>query len=927
MEELHPAGTIEVYHDFQDKYAAEISTDEAIAAERAFSKGQTALAWVAASWMAIVLLASFLEQHLLLAAVLSDIAQALVIIASLVLVTLYRVPFAGRLLIPLGMFEVALEVPSSSWDDTEVIAGGAFFLFFILWCFGWMIDGGASPERHPRHPRLPAALLLAFSVLFSGVAVFLWSEYGRDEGHPFPFGVILASAVCALWPWLNSWFEKRRPHLDPDAKMVHQVAVRRWLSRFFGRLLAVVFAVFPLFLFLNNLDLVEKLRVPSETSVLETPGALGGPRTLWYWPTAPKDKGKRVEGRFLQLEDFKKARIYGLSKSRVGEAKLNEIESAIANLSGEPEKAELLTKLESSLKPYRIGSDNAFQALWVDRPASDDDVVLYQLGTGRARPSLGKPKGVDVNFVQENPFETVTRSEIQRLIAERYLVGGFLAVCGALGFLLLWRRGGDSPTARWLSLWVVGWAVAIASPYARFYLPTVVYNLWQIALHSPIGGIFLTALSTLESLADVNAFFAFVPLPFAALWVHLCWPVKPTLSRWTWRQRGAFAVKTIVILGILCMAFLVSAALGLWGSDEIIWRWGLIGFTLVAIGLGWLARRKTAARSEIPVLGALPVVAFLCFQAAVVFDDLLDELLGMANRGELNKAAQWESFSNLGLVSICAFAAICLWLILRRDFLSLSTGWDFSRILLLAILPLLFELSEDLAGHLLEATSFFSDSGQTVLGLVIVIALLGPVEKILQRLVLRLAMPRLFAIERAVENALEAIVDAPGDAEVREAAVSVFQELEIGEYLFYGRRENGALHLLVGTRDPAPQKIPLSKRLRSHLVHRCGSVLDLHNVPLHWRHFFQQFELARLEQATGCRYLLPVCFGNSLRALVLLPGVLDGHPVCRDLAGAEVGKLGVVVAETGRQRAAVTAGTATAISGQVPEEGLSAAYP
>ncbi|HEX6864157.1 MAG TPA: hypothetical protein VF414_15115, partial [Thermoanaerobaculia bacterium] len=66
----------------------------------------------------------------------------------------------------------------------------------------------------------------------------------------------------------------------------------------------------------------------------------------------------------------------------------------------------------------------------------------------------------------------------------------------------------------------------------------------------------------------------------------------------------------------------------------------------------------------------------------------------------------------------------------------------------------------------------------------------------------------------------------------------------------------------------------------------------------------QQFELRRLEESTGCRYLMPVCLGRSLRALLLLPDTQSGHVLCRDLSGAEVGRLGVAAAEAGRAAAA-----------------------
>ena len=62
----------------------------------------------------------------------------------------------------------------------------------------------------------------------------------------------------------------------------------------------------------------------------------------------------------------------------------------------------------------------------------------------------------------------------------------------------------------------------------------------------------------------------------------------------------------------------------------------------------------------------------------------------------------------------------------------------------------------------------------------------------------------------------------------------------------------------------------MSEGVRKFLGRRRHFV-DLQTVAFEWPFFFYQFELHRIRKGTGCRYMLPVSVGESLRGLLLLP--------------------------------------------------------
>jgi hypothetical protein len=869
------------YRRFQIDLADEISPDEALSAEEVFRRGRVALLTVAGGWAALVT-AAVLLPGLRAQAIVSDVAQGLLIAACLVLGARYRTHFAGRLLFSLSAFQMllgVLDLPPESQAGLVFI--GLLVFGPLFWSTGWLLDQGASTEQRNRRPKWGVGGLWAFALVFGALLLSMWYGSGRLEGEPFPLASLLACVLAAAWPWWpGPQIERGRPLLVPDADLLLKAATRRWLIQLAGRILAVLFAVFPLFLFLCNLGLGETVLAPSgrEKAVATADAPGGKPDRYWYWLRAMKGLEGKAEGRFLLPADLGGAELYVVPQTDQA------VMDARQKVIDKEKDTGAFQDLRRLLKPYRLSTVDDL------RNVEAGKATVLQVGQGRSRPTLGHPEGELIHFVLDNALTPLTGERIGRMRKQLLFTQCLLAVCGLFSFILLWRRGGDSPAARWLAFCLAGTAVLAAFPYMDLYLPAMIQSLWVEALQSPLHGLLLGGLSLLQAVSLPIAIA--VGVIFAAVWVHLCWP-PPVRSR---RRRLSILGRTAVA----SLALLVPAVAGL-----LVWlilnSMGVLSdsFTAVgtsmfaacafaAVGGGVLMRRKSAGRSEVPELSPLAGLAFLCFQAAFWIS-----VLAMAEE-PLSTGSLW-----LGIACILGFALFSAWLILRKDVFHLAAGQDLGQLVFMGVLGVLFEKSEDLSGFLMADTLFSSSAGKSTLGLVIVLVLFTPVQRLLERYAAYLAVPGLRKIEKAVEGSLEWLVGLGDAAAVRQAAEGFFSELEVTGALLYRRAADGRLERLLGP-DEAPEVLMPSTRLRSHLAGKGGAVIDLAGVHLNLRHFFLQHELARMERATGGRYLLPICLGSSLRGLAVLPDGPTSRRVCRDLTGAEVGKLGLVVTEAGR---------------------------
>lgn len=262
------------------------------------------------------------------------------------------------------------------------------------------------------------------------------------------------------------------------------------------------------------------------------------------------------------------------------------------------------------------------------------------------------------------------------------------------------------------------------------------------------------------------------------------------------------------------------------------------------------------------------------------------------------EAASWSSSSpdakvfwvgwTLGLVAIGLFLVL-----VRRNFLRVASTRELSFVMLVVAVPCLAVTTEEYAlGHFKEMP-FFSRRGAEIVGILLVAAALPWIDKVLEFAVSWLLVWNLRTIEHNVHHVLESIVDMEMEADRRAAVTGMLEGVGVKEYAVYVRGREGVFERhLNEMRKPTRQKLPISPQLRGFLG-RQRSFLDLQSVPFEWPYFFQQFELYRIELATSARYLLPLCLGESVQGLLLLPDGETEEDICKDPAAKDLGNLGV----------------------------------
>jgi hypothetical protein len=231
--------------------------------------------------------------------------------------------------------------------------------------------------------------------------------------------------------------------------------------------------------------------------------------------------------------------------------------------------------------------------------------------------------------------------------------------------------------------------------------------------------------------------------------------------------------------------------------------------------------------------------------------------------------------------------------ILKRDFLRVRAISGFTMLLLLLIVPFVVHVLEAKIPELLVGGPFFRDRGAEMVTLMLVVLLFPRCHHWLHEALLLISVPKLRHIEHRVARALEAIVDAEDDPSRARMISELLAQLHVPHYLFLSRRPKGLFVAEINAlgRD-VPPTLEFSEPLRKFLGHR-RHFIDLQCMAFEWPFFFHQFELFRTAQALGCRYLLPIAVGESIRALLFLPDGSGGAVVSNPEVSANITNLGI----------------------------------
>ena len=508
----------------------------------------------------------------------------------------------------------------------------------------------------------------------------------------------------------------------------------------------------------------------------------------------------------------------------------------------------------------------------------------------------------DPELLRTMGYDQILR-EIDHYSVSKWIFFSF----GIFGFIFLWRHGGDSSLSRWLGIWLVGTSLILTLPATAHTLPHMTHWLWiQSVLHhwNTLASAAQPLFNLLYIATFITAIFWFLQIPMAACWIYTCWPTRihptwPVIARQlliVGKLAAAFAANFILFfITSITLYFVLEAVF----HQVLDWPQYVVAFiagsTIFFLVSGFILRFFTAcAESETPRLGFLPVAAILALNLCVIFyfPSLTWE------RGPL----PWKGFEYTGIVFGVLLIVLMIFLILKRDFLRVRARPGFHHAPPSAPASPPDSRGGGLCSSHAQKRSLFRRTRRPASPRSCWSSSFSPPSIVgLMNFCCSFPCQSCAQIEHNVEHALEKIVDAEDDAARSHLVSELFDHLHVPQYLFLSRRPKGVFAVDINKlgRDVQPS-LELSEPLRKFLGEHAHFV-DLQSMAYEWQFFFHQFELFRLMQETGCRFLLPVAVGESLRGLLMLPDGPGGSVVSHPAVSENINNFGIAAAISRRK--------------------------
>lgn len=897
----------EGYKRILEKHAGGFSTEEARIAHRATREGLTFLVLAILIEILLTIITYNLpRQAFEVSAVTYQLFWGLGLLASLVLVSHYKVRFGGRLMIPImGLLEFYSPPASSMKPDVYLV----MLLMTLLEtaAVGAFIDYGASTEPGRSRPRARP-----FALLIPGVAIPAFFS----ELEPFKMIVAASGLMCCVWGWL---VVPRVANLDRDPELLRMAAMRRYAHFLAARLFAVAAGALPLYLLLASFDIDRRLQWPPSTDRAVI-SSFAGEERVWFW---------QQKARLLNMSDFAnntnnidspKSFLYGFYRDSLARGELKRIKDARLNVLIDDQDAEAYVKLKNFLQPYRVSDSTTFIDLVSGAGhhlvlLSLEESPMRALGPFRAKrlfnvetllsdvrpsPAGGEVSRFDAwealrsfygSLDEKKPgLAEYTKKEMQREVYHNQVWRYLLALYGSLGFVLIWRRGADYSVAGWLGVWLLGAGLAGAYKYASLFLPAFYFHVWHKALDLPSGQFILALIMLIKAVSwvVVKMFVFFVPC--AAVWTYICWH-QNTRSDKTDRWALLWLALKIFLVAAVMNALFVSSLLAtiiLQGKERI----DLIGALMVVLvfvapclAAGRILQKKNDPQGQ-SILDWMAAMLFVACQPIV--------LLG---------ATQWSVVEaerlllHLNLLVGAMFLIVMLILFLRRQFLYIINAQQLSFVIAVVLIPGILDALE---GRLQAVVEIYSQSafiytrGTKALSIVLAVFLFSKIKLYLEKGLTYVTAYRFVKIERLVGKVLEDLGDL-GQPAALNSIRETFVSCGMAEYAMYTRRDGDEFELVDSSSfDSPPAHLDISADLRRFLGNNLRFV-DLHLMKWEWNFFFFQFELEKIQSKTNGGYLLPIALSRGLRGLLVIPYGRKGRHAIGDLFAAEIGNLGLAV--------------------------------
>lgn len=832
---------------------------------------------------------------------------------SLILVAIAGIPYAGRVLLTVDML-----MPSRSMgflglalllelnvNEAMAPAGMIALRFALGYSIGRVIDYGALVTGGGAGRQIRRLILVALALAWAAVLLFYVPPDTTDPRLAAPLG-LFAWALAA-----GPWCEKRTARLPKsDVLLVTRLGIQRWRHSAWGRLLAALIVAATALGILNGLSLRDQLDLESKDTAVR-------------WTSSGRDGQLAVEmvayhqraGRLFRGSDFGRPalRIYVLA-----DREHPKILDAIAK-AGTIEPKTLAPDLWRELEPLFEEQRVTTHAQLLDRlrqggreSAAKKTIVVAETAyrpQRDAKLSPQDPLSKVKRSVRVEPLHALPLEHVQLTLRHLSVRQVGAAVFAAFAFVIVWRRGGDLRSARWIGLWLAGIAAFASQPFFEADIRASLQLIDRVAAYPAFVGfaavVWLGSVGAVVVVALGAAFLAVLGLPL----VKGIDALGPQVS-------DAASVRT---QGARPNSRRMREALAAWWAQ--LWRpptllvWTFLAYSLVAVAISpnpdlpWLEMTWIAAvtvfvlsvplwsRAKRPEqrtidprfkAGALAATCVVAGQAFLMITYLLPDL--RSGRAVLPT----NSTANIALACACifVFAIAAFWLVVRKEFLAASAGKDLSYVLTAVALSVLFEQVNGSIGALLRDSGTFTERGGQFAGILVVILLVQPLQKRLEAKLVALSNPKVKKAVTSVERLLTECVGCTDTATLTDRVDACFRELGVDRYAILARVGQQRFEVRVNTLESLGTGVDVSQPLLRRLSNRVRFV-DLTYAKSEWDYFFDQFELARIQARTSARFLVPILLGGQVWGLLLLADSKAARAIATDAFAASANHVGI----------------------------------
>ena len=767
---------------------------------------------------------------------------------------LYRkgIPFAGRLFAIIWGLIGFTGLPDAYWADSVFSQANIIYLLPGLSAFliGCLLDFSfrAKPQRRTQilmSSSIFQFLYIIFLVKVNTLAVFPYFSFVSAL-------LLLSFSIFSYRKNLVSTFLESSVLCDAT----HQINIR-----FKGYLIAALLFSICALLFVNSFGASMQLDKVSDDATIRTPGPTGS--KSWFW---------KKHGQFLTPALLNNSDIFFLYGSEYKDFSQNYFNTLSPNLALKSISEEYFSSSILYLKSWhKLLSLSTLENIGFLPTTASPHLILFESYERLASPSLyysnnmisGELLPMTVNDAG------VAKSKLQLMILP-------LVSLGLLGFIILLRGGGGNVLALLLGVLLIGTASSIGSS-TQFFLPHIQYQTWVSALSSFPGGISYRILLLIQQVWQILLFLVQYHIPLAGVFACLLIKQESSESNSLFNKVSAFLINfALIMITIHFLRWLLRTIGNLFTPPDLLM---LSDYTVLSNTISYLL---SIAITIILLFRSRRRLPDSCFKVSELSMKILISISVL-----LIMSQTFTTLSDIDLINIPSgvlatiisvlIMMIILFLglisILRLRELHILDSQGLSSLLLLAILPVFVEAFESVGALILTSTPFFISGGADILGIIVAVALLGPIDRKLASILNYFAIPNLKIIKNTINSSLEELADAETIYESRKIISSLLTGASIGvdNYAYYSRIHRGNLKLVIETLPgELPETLIISEGLWS-VLSTYSSFIDGSELLYSWKFLFEKYEINRILLASKSQYLLPVTHGNSLMGILLLP--------------------------------------------------------